>query len=68
VKQPHSRPGVKASPSAFRLLSGDIRLRRRARIGLYRSVLDDDNALSLLPIDDDGLDESLFNAWRLSIG
>ena len=68
MEQPRPRRGVKTSPTAFRSFGRDIGLRRSTSVVLYRAILDNDHALRLLSVDDDGLREPLLNAGsRLSI-
>ena len=59
VEQPHIRRLIEAGPTVLGSVGGRIRLRRGTSVALDGSVLEDQDALHLLPVDDDRLDDAL---------
>jgi hypothetical protein len=59
MHQPGSRTFIEADPSAGRLVGSDILLRCCACKTLHRAVMNDCDALYLLPVNDDRLSDAL---------
>jgi hypothetical protein len=59
MQEPGSAGLIEASPPAGGLIRGDILLRVRTRVALYRSVLHNSDALHLLSVNDHALSNAL---------